>query len=1274
MPLSPQSAQVVDSLLRGQTVQSGNVVLGPLDQATSILLEILITDFDALHSFSGVEQAKDLLARYEARQAVEVAPDVGSAANAEDRDRGAPIEGRNADDGEAIPRRGWRLIELQASSFRGLAPPGVTITFPFEGKSNLIYGPSGSGKSSLLGAVIWVLTNQTVTDADEDAELADVYEVSEDTGPGRRIRRWPTHVTLPDTGIVALDPASLVTLKLQSGEGATCTWLRRTDSKGLEHSTDCEEWQPLDDLAKLGIEPLDLQLSLIAPLIFGRHTVERAEESKEILRLMLGYDDLARIGKLASNLASNRTRLENNERIARDTALAELQNKLRELPGEIAEEMPIRIDLEALAADESPTEDAIKEVEETINLEIKNNEKSIAAALGLEASDAERPKGLADKLTVAVANLEADVAENFPSVTEIRIASALPEAEGVKPERRLPQLADAVENFVLDARIQIAKRYEWWQEETAPGSRAGLLLEAAQYYDPQAEECPVCDRDISELDVKNELLRLKDFDPVLRKEAQDFFRDLCDEFDTIVPHNIQTLRAVSPKERIEQDWSMLKQQRLDRAFASLVTAFDPTMQGIADQCVFDEPTPADLLPDEAEEVFVGFATALVSKVNNTLASIAVLRWSASEINRVEESIAAAVSHIGEGNGKSLLAILSKGKGAADTVGTLNRVRKALREAYEKRQAVTKKETTLGLLADWREPLNTLKQLGAFAESAIDAIFGDIIEDTDANWKKLYPETPSGLKPAPLVMQPKGVEARLTSGDYQVPARFFANSGLQRAIALSFYFALLERHLGGLGFVIMDDSILSLDDEHRETWSREILRPRMAKTQFIFATHQKEFVINCRHDFADGRVVEFNPRFRTRQISWRPGNRLDQAEQELEHAYRNAPKEMRNFRDEMLMTLNAYSPQPFFVPRNPRQTLEAYEGLTKPNPLAGNRQTEIVRKLRDRKVTLVLDPGTHVDTEARVTVTMVRQCLQVLRECDNIFRKELQRLDVLRSPARRVRQVPHAPIVLFPEIPAPANWNNPLELKMLGRAAAKPDAVTIDLSEPPISVKLKPGSTILVRSDTLDPIAKRGQWVILAAEDVSIADGNLAAVATGEGRHFLRRVWSDGDSWRMQSINPVQLSRVESVLKAEAAMRKVCGVLFEPRQVLGATADGSDLEWEALDYHTLDVISSLYTITVEGNSLEPIARAGQTVLVAKGTTVKESTMSKGSFAVVETKDEHVGNVIKRVFPSDDQYILLSPNPVEQHDPIPLSVDQIEKLWPLRGILFEAATAE
>ena len=1274
MPLSPQSARVVDSLLNGHKVQSGNVILGPLDQATLILLEILVTDFDALKSLSGVEQAKDLLARYEERQAVEVVPDAGSVANAEDRDRGAPIEGRNADDSEAIPRHGWRLVELQASSFRGLAPPGVTITFPFEGKSNLIYGPSGSGKSSLLGAVVWVLTNQTVTDADEDVESADVYEVSEGTGPPRRIRQWPTHVTLPDTGIVALDPASSVTLKLQSGDGAACTWLRRTDSKGLEYSTDCEEWQPLDDLAELGIEPLDLQLSLIAPLIFGRNTVEEAREGKDLLRLMLGYDDISRIGKLAANLSSNRTRFENGERSARDTALVEVREKIKELPGEIVEEMPIKIDLESLAADESPTEDAIKKVGETINLEIENNERSIAAALGLEASDAERPQGLADKLTVAVANLEADLGENFPSLAAIRVTSILPEAEGVEPEKRLRKLVDAVEGFVLDARSRIAKRYKWWQEETAPDSRATLLLVAAQYYDPLAKDCPVCDQDISELEVKNELLRLKDFDPVLRKEAQDFFRDRCDEFDTIVPDNIQTLASVPPKARIEQDWSKLKHERLDQAFASLATAFDPTMQGIADRCVVDKPAPANLLPDEADKVFVGFAADHVSKVNHTLASIAILCWSASEINRVEESIVAAVSQIGEDGGESLLKTLSEGKGAADMVGNLNRVRKALREAYRERQTITKQEKTLAVLAELEEPLNTLKSLSEYAESEVKTMFADIIEDTDKNWQKLYPESPSGLKPAPLTLTRQGVEAWLGSGDYQVPARFFANSGLQRAIALSYYFALLNRHPGGLGFVLMDDSILSLDDEHRETWSREILRPRMAKTQFIFATHQREFVINCRHDFANGRVVELNPRSRTRQISWRPGNRLDQAEQELEHAYLNAPKEMRNSRDEMLMTLDAYSPQPFFVPRNPRQTLEAYEGLTKPNPLAGNRQTEIVRKLRDPKVTLVLDPGTHVDTEAQVTVTMVRQCLQVLRECDNIFRKELKRLDVLRSPARRARQVPPAAIVLFPEIPAPANWNNPLELKMLGRAAAKPDAVTIDLSEPPAPITLKPGSTILIRSDTLDPIAKRGQWVILEAEDVSVADGNLAAVVTGDGRHLLRRVWSDGDSWRMQSINPVQLCRIESVLKSEAAARKVCGVLFEPRQAPGINAEGPGHEWEALDYNTLDAISALYSILVEGNSLEPIARAGQTVLVAKGTTVKESTMSRGSLAVVETTNKDIGNVIKRVFPGDNQYILVSPNPVEQHDPIPLSVDQIEKLWPLRGILFEAAITE
>jgi hypothetical protein len=64
----------------------------------------------------------------------------------------------------------------------------------------------------------------------------------------------------------------------------------------------------------------------------------------------------------------------------------------------------------------------------------------------------------------------------------------------------------------------------------------------------------------------------------------------------------------------------------------------------------------------------------------------------------------------------------------------------------------------------------------------------------------------------------------------------------------------------------------------------------------------------------------------------------------------------------------------------------------------------------------------------------------------------------------------------------------------------------------------------------------------------------------------------------------------------------------------------------------------------------------------------------SLAVVETSNEAVGNVVKRVFVGNRKWVLDSPNPVEPHEPIVLSEREIVAVWFLRGVLFETVDAD
>lgn len=262
--------------------------------------------------------------------------------------------------------------------------------------------------------------------------------------------------------------------------------------------------------------------------------------------------------------------------------------------------------------------------------------------------------------------------------------------------------------------------------------------------------------------------------------------------------------------------------------------------------------------------------------------------------------------------QSLLQLLEKGKEAAAAARPLSNVVKGLRNAYESRKKLQESESALSLLEEIANAIEPIKLLSKYAASEVADVFEKIRAKTVENWKKLYPESGSGLKPFSLSMgkgRDRSIEALLSKESYFVQGQHFANAGLQRAIALSFYFALLDHHPGGLGFVVLDDPILSLDEDHRESWSRPLLQPAMESLQIIVGTHQRQYLNDCKHHFGSGRVVELNPRAFTDRTTWRPGDRLSRAEVELERAWTNAPTEMRKWREEVLVTLDSYSPHP-----------------------------------------------------------------------------------------------------------------------------------------------------------------------------------------------------------------------------------------------------------------------------------------------------------------------------------------------------------------------------
>lgn len=1288
MRLTPESKSVLDTLLTGGTLTAANISIGPLDENTQLLLQVLIDNYDALCATRGAQQAEALLTAYLGRVEQETEETTSNSEPSQPQSQNCTESTKETHDSDTSPDvptipsfdtpPGWRLHELKCRSIKGVAPAGEEFTFSFDGKSNLLFGPNGSGKSSLLGAVMWILTSLTLTDDPEQKDMSSIYKTSEGAKRGSKILDWPPISTLPDTNDPSsCAPDSMASIQLKSSDNNTTLYLRRRIYQELEISLDDQAWKPCHDLSKYGIKSLDLQLSIIAPTIFGRKAIETAPNSRKILSLMLGYDPLEAIGDLVTKLARNRTSFFNTITSRVNTERTILSTKIDSLTNLLTDESTLKEPLKALQSLKKISSTKIRETKGKVSDQISKSNSSLVKILGIADGDSPVPTELGENLIKAIGHLEKGFSEVFPSLSSIAVETMLPEKDGRSPEERLHYIEESLQSFVGSAQTKIEERLRWWRKETKPGSKAKLLLMAAQSYDLAKIECPVCDQSIKDLPVKDELESLKDLDPELIEELKLFFINLADDLNNTVRENIRIISSTSPHERILSDWEALEKREELAELSQIIKDFENPVNQLTKSIEMITTKLPQLLPSDAEPLFLQAASSLISKVNCAYMTLAILRWSNTKLTSLRQKLSYLITANSTENPNSLLSVLSKGKTAAQEIGPLKTLQTQLDEIATANDDILKNQSKLDTLKNLKEPLDNSKDLSKYAVNKTTTIFYEIKDKAINNWNLLYPEKSTGLYPSSLVMaggRDKSIESLLTYGDYEVPGPPFANAGLQRAIALSFLCAMFEKHPNGLGFVVFDDPILSLDEDHRERWSGRILSRIMETTQVILATHQRQFLTNCKHDFASGKVVELNPRDRKCRISWLPGDSLDQSEELLEKNWKCVPNVLRQYCEDMLITLQAYSPEDFFNPHNLENSIQRYKNLTQSNPLVGTQQKQISAELTKPEIERVLNPGSHALTQDDITKPMVEDCLRKLRKpISTTFLSELRRLRERRSRELRGSIIPISTVSFSGEHQT-ATFNRPFTLPVIGRAAARPESWVLDSSTEVALTKFAPSAAIFVSSNTLNPVIRYGQCALLADEEIQLEDDNLVAVVSSDGDRYLRKLWSESEVYILQAIHPTKPVPAIRTLKSQNAIRKVIGVLYEPALRPNIQKSTKTSEWYPYSSFPSKIFSNLRMLIVEGDSLDPIARKGQKVLVAEPETPQNTSLEQGGLAALEIEDEAIGNVIKQIYRKSDHWILVSPNPILAYTPDIIPIEKIKHIWPLCGVLFETIDQE
>ena len=474
--LNIQTRNLLGELCQGRTVELGGKTFDPLGEEEIWVLRVLACNLAELSELSG----QDLAEKF-----VELFDRVSTEQN-EQGDQAHEESGENTPEPPANKNELYRykIGLIRACSFRGLAPAGQKWEYDFKGKSHLLYGPNGCGKSSLLGAISWCLTGCIFRD-DRPPDIPEdvrAYCIEQNRGAIER----PDALSLLD-GLgrnTSPDDEYWVEMQLvgKNAEGDNVElWIRRHSKDGLSKSENGTEWTPFGSIAETGIDELDAELHLLMPARVSHIRFGKDTKLIHILSQIIGLDVLEAIAGLADKvcraLRTEATRVNNRELEPETAKIVGFVESIKQIDSKAVKGLPSYAEVIADTRTLADIEVFGKAMAEAI----ENKKKQLAKDLGIKIPKIEdTPEykeckenldNLPGQVQIAVDELQKPLAEVFDSC----IGFDVPTKEA------LSDLEEKLDTFEVTSRERVTKRLEWAVKEKKD-SKASLMLVAARHF------------------------------------------------------------------------------------------------------------------------------------------------------------------------------------------------------------------------------------------------------------------------------------------------------------------------------------------------------------------------------------------------------------------------------------------------------------------------------------------------------------------------------------------------------------------------------------------------------------------------------------------------------------------------------------------------------------------------------------------------------------------------------------------------------------------------
>lgn len=777
----------------------------------------------------------------------------------------APVIAPTATPAPVAKIRTLTLKRIEAHRFAGLHaygplndPPPAFVFEPVE-PVTLFEGLNGSGKTSMLNAVIWCLTGQLLRPQRPPASGADEYECRVDgaaDGDEQTSHKLSSVTPLPDPAVYRPDGAvsadTWVELTFADQDGVALAPIRRAHTRSNRGKL--EETAP--NLAGLGIDPVAVRLGTTMPGLLPFIQVGSESELGKAVAELTGLAPLVDLAAHATRarrkIAGEFTTQRQNDITVADEAYGRAQ---ADLEAAISKNLPLQGGRTIPPPAGVDVEKGLKDLRDHFDTAKAVALKGAQDVLG-EGFDPDAKAARDDlELNVRPALTEVGGFGKLPSALRLATLAKLSEDEIEQTEKRLNDVfseADILAKLAADpsrgARLRLYARVAAWfaeHPENSAGEDAcalcgGSLVAALDPVTGLSVRQHLADARAADADLLSQTLDrwtkatlgalARDLVPVLQLEMN---LDLPD-------HPAQLVRKSVVDELFDAE-----------PFKGVLRLLQARAAEVCDAALSDWgplPTSSNRILPAA----FGAAAPLQQALDRIDKALRFARWRQGNDESAGAFRAAALGRVGVEEHPAPDALCSRLKALQITIDSAEPITAALtsmgrldEDLRKRRQA----EARLKAYGEAQTALDEMIALGGLAEQQVAQLRVQL-QSSAAEWRaRIY----AGAFPS---TQHDLVEAGMSSGgriDLMVgargvaaPAQHVANASALRASLVGFFLAFWEyvlRERGGLRLLALDDPQELLDEENRERLARSFGDLLGLNAQLLVTTYDRRFANN-----------------------------------------------------------------------------------------------------------------------------------------------------------------------------------------------------------------------------------------------------------------------------------------------------------------------------------------------------------------------------------------------------------------------------------------------